>query len=152
MVAFESVARLLHFLHFVAAITTVAACVHLQVRLWPKRGHPRVRLHALTLLIGYITTYTLGALMYPTFRVRVRADLLDSSYPWASGLFEIKEHAATLIFLPVVGIFVLSRVVNFATDDDRHYARLLRGLVGIVLCVLVYNACVGWYLGTVRSV
>jgi hypothetical protein len=149
MLAFESHARLLHFLHLVAGVVTLASCVHLGWRLLRGRDNVRVRLHARTLFFAFLSTYSLGALIYPTFRVRVRADLLDKSYPWASGLFEIKEHAATLALLPVVAIFALTR--NPA-PGERRYELLLRGLVGFVLLVLVYNACVGWYLGTLRSV
>lgn len=152
MVAFEPVARLLHFLHLVAGVTSVAACTHFLVRLLRKRGDARVRVHALTLSVAYVTTYVLGAVIYPTFRVRVRADLLDRTYPWATGLFEIKEHAASIVLLPVLAIFALSRSLDLKQELDRRHAFLLGGLASIVLCVLVYNACVGWYLGTLRSV
>jgi hypothetical protein len=152
MVAFESVARVLHFLHLVAGVVTLASATHLLVRTRKNKRDPRIRLHTLTLLLAYVSTYVLGALIYPTFRVRVRAEILDPSYPWATGLFEIKEHAASLLLLPVVAIFVLARVVDAGAEADRRYLSLLRGLAGVVLCAVVYNACVGWYLGTIRSV
>jgi hypothetical protein len=157
MLAFEPFARLLHFLHWLGGIATVGTCTHLLVRLLYRSRHgklrkARVRLHALILAISYASTWILGTLIYPTFRVRVRADLLDKTYPWATGLFEIKEHAATLIVFPVIAIYAMGRKLDFSNDQDRRYSALFIGLVCIVLSVTIYNACVGWYLGTLRSV
>lgn len=157
MLAFESSARLLHFLHLLAAIVSLGSCTHFFVRLHQnvRRGRfldRRSRLHALILAVAYGATWGLGALVYPTFRVRVRADFLDRTYPWATGLFEIKEHAASIVLIPVLALFVLTRVLDAEDEADRRYAPLLGVLAGLVLCVLTFNACVGWYLGTLRSV
>jgi len=152
MVALESFAKVLHFLHLVAGVTSLAACTHLLVRLLRRRHDARVRTHAAVLGVAYLSTYAFGALMYPTFRVRVRAELLDRVYPWATGLFEIKEHAASLVLVPVAGVFLLSRALDPKSDADRHHYVLLGGLATVVFLVLVFNACVGWYLGTLRSV
>lgn len=152
MLFLETVAKPLHFLHLVAAVTSLASCVHLLVRLWGKGRDKRIRTHALVLGIAYLSTYALGALIYPTFRVRVRAALLDPVYPWATGLFEIKEHAATLMLAPVLAIFLLARGLDATAALDRRHSLLVGGLTSIVLTVLIYNACVGWYLGTLRSI
>jgi len=157
MLAFEPFARLLHFLHWLGGIATVGTCTHLLVRLAYRSRHgkpstARVRLHSLILLIAYLSTWILGTLIYPTFRIRVRADLLDKTYPWATGLFEIKEHAATLILIPVIAIYAMGRKLDFGNAQDRRYSSLFVGLVIVVLTVTIYNACVGWYLGTLRSV
>lgn len=157
MLAFESYARFLHFLHLLAAIVSLGACAHFFVRLYQnvRRGRfldRRSKLHATILTTAYASTWVLGALVYPTFRVRVRAELLDRAYPWASGLFEIKEHAANIALLPVLAIFVLTRVLDPEHEADRRHARLLGALAGLVLTILTFNACVGWYLGTLRSV
>lgn len=151
MVFLEPYAVFLHFLHFIAGIVSVAACVHILVRQVRLKRDKRVRLHARTLLVAYLTTFALGSLLYPTFRVRVRAEFLDRVYPWATGLFEMKEHAATLALIPVVGIFVLSRSLENDADREARYAPLFRGLVSLVLGVLLFNASVGWYLGSLRN-
>ncbi|MBI3203702.1 MAG: hypothetical protein HYZ29_19340 [Myxococcales bacterium] len=152
MLAFESIVRPLHFLHLIAGLSSVASCVHLLTRLSSRRHDPRIRTHALVLGVAYLSTYLLGAVIYPTFRVRVRADLLDRHYPWATGLFEIKEHAASIVLVPVLAIVILSRVLDPRQEHDRRHMLLLRGLTGLVLVVLLYNASAGWYLGTIRSV
>lgn len=149
MLAFETIVRPLHFLHLVAGLSSVASCVHLLTRLLSRRHDPRIRTHALVLGVAYLSTYLLGALIYPTFRVRVRAELLDRHYPWATGLFEIKEHAASIVLIPVLAIFLLSRTLDLKQKPE---ALLVGGLASVVLLVLFYNACVGWYLGTIRSV
>jgi len=151
MVAFESAAKALHFLHHVAGIASVAACIHLLVRLARSRKDKRIRTHSRTLLVAYVSTFVLGTLIYPTFRVRVRADFLDRLYPWATALFEIKEHAATMALLPVLAVFALSRSLEPNETPSRAHALLLSGLISVVLCVVLFNACVGWYLGTLGS-
>ncbi|MBK7580695.1 MAG: hypothetical protein IPI67_10865 [Myxococcales bacterium] len=152
MLAFEPYARLLHFLHLLAAVVSVASCVHLLVRMAKGRPDPRVRRHGLVLGVAYSAAWLLGATIYPTFRVRVRADFLDAAHPWATGLFEIKEHAATLALLPVLTIVLLTRSTESGTGAGGGHRRLVLGLASVVLGVLVYNASVGWYLGTLRSV
>jgi hypothetical protein len=157
MVVLESSARVWHFLHLLAGVCCIAACTHLLVRLIQTLRRRRVldrrlRTHASILALAYVATFTFGSLFYPSFRVRVRAEYLDPLFPWATGLFEIKEHAATLALLPVLGIFAITRVLGREPEAERPYLYLLSGLSGLVLCILLYNACVGWYLGTLRSV
>ncbi len=156
MIVFESSAKILQFLHLLAAVTSIAACVHLIVRLLRSRVDRRIYTHARTLLVAYLSLYGLGSVVYPTFRVRVRAEFLDRVYPWATGLFEIKEQAATLALLPVIGLFLLTRPVWKGAErpraTQRGHAPLLLGLSSMVLLVLLFNACVGWYLGTLGSV
>jgi hypothetical protein len=67
-------------------------------------------------------------------------------------LFEIKEHAASLVFIPVLAIVVLSRILDPNQALDRRHLLLTRALTALVLVVLVFNASAGWYLGTIRSV
>jgi hypothetical protein len=154
MIVFESLAKILQFLHLLAAITSIAACVHLIVRLLRSRLDRRIHVHARTLLVAYLSLYSLGSLVYPTFRVHVRAEFLDRMYPWASGLFEVKEHAATLALLPVIGVYLLTRPHSGDADRPRFttkHAPLVVSLSSLILLVLVFNACVGWYLGSLKG-
>ena len=45
-------------------------------------------------LWSYVITYVFGALVYPAFRVYIRGGEtgFDKMIPWATGLFEVKEH------------------------------------------------------------
>ncbi len=55
-----------------------------------------------------ITTIT-GFLLYPHFRVNVRAAFLDEQVPWATKLFEIKEHLAVFALPVALSFWALSR-------------------------------------------
>lgn len=48
------------------------------------------------MIIAYLVTFVLGALIYPVYRLDVRIALVEYRLPWAIGLFEIKEHWAAL--------------------------------------------------------
>lgn len=151
MVFLEPYAKLIQFLHLFAGVTAVAACSHLLIRMLRSRRDARVRTHAMTLLIAYLSAYLLGSLQYPTFRVRARYEFLDQAVPWATGLFEMKEHFATLTLLPVIGIFVLTRRRPTEGSSATPHPGLLASLGSVVLLVLLFNACVGWYLGTLKG-
>ena len=157
MVIFESIAKPLLFLHLLAGIAVVATAIHLLCRFVIKargrRGLLRlVRLHALLLLIFYTCTVVLGALLYPTFRVRVRHEYFDEHVPFATSLFEIKEHLAALGLLPVVLLYVIAHQLQFRDQHDRRYIWLFLGTLGFLTAIVSFNAWCGWWLGTLRSV
>ena len=45
---------------------------------------------------GFSTRALMGAILYLPFRVINRAQFLDANVPWATGLFEVKEHATAI--------------------------------------------------------
>ncbi len=157
MIVFESWSKLLLFLHLLCAIGATGAAMHLLLRLrracagsdWHSVA---VVLHARTMAALYLLAYGLGAMVYPTFRIRVRRDYFDLELPWATALFEIKEHAATLALVPAVAVWLLAHSVNVRDEADRRYVPLLAGLALVVLAVLVFNSVAGWYLSSLRSV
>jgi hypothetical protein len=77
----EGSARALLLLHAVVGATTVAVTTHLfvWVRKWLRgtRGTTAVRWLAGAGLALYATQFTLGNLIYPVYKVRVRAELLE---------------------------------------------------------------------------
>lgn len=159
MVFLESQAKLLLFAHLVAAVVALGSVLHLGWRLWrcgvQREAARSVRLHATILLWAYSAAFALGALLYPTFRVRVRATIFDPLLPWATGLFELKEHLASVGLVAVVALALLLR--SRRGDDaqaDRFAAERLFvwGLWALLLSILLYDAWSGWYLGTLRSV
>ena len=152
---FEPISKMLLFLHLAAAIVALGSCVHLLVRFTYalKGAHsPQVRLHSRILAVSYTIAFILGGLIYPTFRIRVRHDYLDAALPWATGLFEIKELGASLALLPAIGIWLLVRSIDFDAKEHRPYVVTCMALAASVLAVLAYNAWMGWYLGTLRSI
>jgi len=154
MIVFESWSRGLLFLHLLAAVAALGAAVHLLCRAAARwRGAaPRERLerlHATTLLVAYNLCWLLGAVIYPTFRIRVRADLFDPELPWATGLFEVKEHLATV---GLVCVWALWLLVRHQPSETRRREPLLFGLVCLVTTILCYNAWAGWYLTCLKAV
>jgi len=94
-------------IHGVSAVLLLGALSHQALALWwPKaRGGTgwwgslrtvHTERYVTAVLVLFCLTASLGAYLYPTFRVAVRSRFLDASVPWATGLFEIKEHAAAL--------------------------------------------------------
>ncbi|MCL4218319.1 MAG: hypothetical protein KJ052_15130 [Candidatus Hydrogenedentes bacterium] len=155
-IIFESMAKGMLFLHLVAAVCCIAVAVHLLLRAWRGVQASRtftasMRLHAKMLLIAYSAAFLLGGAIYPTYRVRVRGEYFDPQLPWATGLFEIKEHLASMAFLPVVALYVLSRRLEFHIEADRRYSPFFFGLAGFILFVFIYNGVAGWYLSSLKS-
>jgi hypothetical protein len=79
----ESVARPLLIVHAIAAAVLVGATTHhlLWSRLYLARSYKRVaaeRTFATIAATAYVVTFLVGNLMYPTYKVRVRAEYLDN--------------------------------------------------------------------------
>ena len=142
-------------LHALIAILLLGSITHntlLTVRyLW---GH----FHKITLeklyvkvgLIAYALTFGLGAIIYPNYRYHVRARYFDPEIPWASYLFDIKEHWAA-IGLILFGIFyLLSREI----DPRRHRQTLfIYVFLSLCLCLIVWFSLIsGLLLTSYRSI
>ena len=158
MILFESVARPLLFLHLIAAACVAGSAIHLAIRV---NGYIRgkaikiahERLYARLLVISYVACFLLGAAIYPTFRIRVRHDYFDQAMPWATALFEVKEHLATVGLLAAIGAWMISREMPHPADDDcRNLLKLYGGLIVIVLLIVGFNIWSGWYLTILKPV
>ena len=157
-IVFESIARPLLFLHLIAAACATGAAIHLAIRVWGylrgrvmKVGHEK--LYARLLGIFYAISFLLGAAIYPAFRVNVRAEYFDPHLPWATALFEIKEHLATLGLAATAGIVLLSIAIDRPlTRAPRRLLPMYAGLIAVVLAVVFYNVWSGWYLSTLKAV
>jgi hypothetical protein len=98
---------LLLVLHGVSAMLLLGAASHQALSVWWPAPRPATRwwrsLRAVrperytqAIAVLFVATALLGAFCYPPFRAQVRTTYLDAQAPWATGLFEIKEHAAAL--------------------------------------------------------
>lgn len=98
---------LLLLLHELSATFLLGAITHQALAAWVPTGklsagwwnslravHPERYVKAVIVL--FAATVVLGALIYTPFRMDVRAGYLDAQVPWATGLFEIKEHGAAI--------------------------------------------------------
>lgn len=139
LIVFEPIARLLVVLHTAGAIVLIGASTHhFLIALGYVRGVYKQRLgriYAATMFAAYLITYLLGAIAYPPFRYHVRAIFLDRYAPWASNLFDIKEHFASIGLPMVLGIFLLSR----AWEPKRDRVALpMYALFSALICAIVW--------------
>jgi hypothetical protein len=111
-----SYAKLLILLHAASAVVLIGASTHhTLIAVGYLRGVFKVRLgriYAAAVPVAYAATYLLGCLSYPTYRYHVRALYLDRHEVWASNLFDVKENFASLALPLVIGIWLLSRVLD----------------------------------------
>ena len=88
--------------------------------------------------------------MYPVFKVRVRYQYFDKILPWATYLFEIKEHWDSMALAIFIVYYILSRYIN--PKEDKHLLRVY-AILGIILAVIVwYSAMASFVLTSYRSV
>lgn len=94
----------------------------------------------------YIAQLTLGAIIYPTYRLSVRIPFEEMSLGWAIGIFELKEHFAGLgvSLLPIYSYTWLSE------QQEKH--RRDRLAVTLLLALIVWwGFLVGHILNNVRG-
>lgn len=97
------------------------------------------KLYVKVAFVAYGLTFIFGTLMYPNYRYHVRALYLDKHAPWATNLFDIKEHWVALGLALFTVFYLLSRAIEPA--KDRHllfvYVFLSVVLTGIVWFAVV---------------
>jgi hypothetical protein len=94
-------------------------------------------LHMKIMFWSYLVTYIIGALIYPAFRVHIRATAFDPVIPWATGLFEVKEHWGTLGLAVLLSWWYIRRSINPETDRTHLF-------FGCLPLCLIFNVLV-WY-------
>ena len=167
----ETHARLLLVVHALLGGTLVALTTHhlvwiLRSRAARREGEPRF---AFLSSLFFCLAFALGSLLYPTYRVRVRAELLDapaavarevgarttrtpspSLSPARVGrLFDVKEHLVALGLLASLALFWLSRRTS-PTDPD---ARFLYVALGSFCCATTWcGVVIGLYTASIRAV
>ncbi len=142
MTILEPAGKWLLFFHLVGAFVLIGSQTHFLViavsyfRRRVNRLH-LLRLYALINLIAFVTVFVLGALVYPNFRVHVRAEYFDVHLPAATAVFEIKEHLASLGMALSIWIFSASRRIDEKTDKFDLQQVLIFSLILYLI---------GWYL------
>ena len=96
MVFLENFYSFLLLVHLFATFVLVGSMTHnlFCVRDYLRSKFNRQKLEQLYVKVSlwaYVIVYVIGALIYPAFRVHIRPDF-DKELPWATGLFEVKEH------------------------------------------------------------
>ena len=107
-----------------------------------------------TSLIGlwaYILTFVLGLLIYPVFKIRVRAEYFDRQLPWLTGLFEIKE------YLSAIGLFIALVLLGYCYffrlgESEKPIKQSFINLLFVLFLITLFSAFVGIFLGFYKSI
>lgn len=139
-IVLQGVARLLVVLHTAGAIVLIGSTTHHAIITWGYlRGRAMTRLgriYAATSAAAYLLTFLLGALSYPTYRYYTRALYFDRYAPWATTLFDVKEHFASLGLPLVLGALWLSRGLEPRRD---------RAVLPVYAVLVVGTAAIVWF-------
>ncbi|MBC8402299.1 MAG: hypothetical protein H8E14_12490 [Candidatus Marinimicrobia bacterium] len=151
----ESIAKILLFLHLVAIFVLVGSMGHslviiVQYCFGNFIKEAKEGLYMKMSFWAYLITFLTGSIIYPTFRVRVRAEYLDHLLPWATGLFEVKEHWAAIGMALFFGLYYLRRNFNPAAEKEKLF--LYVPLYMILNVIVLYSIYTGFYLTTLKGI
>jgi len=145
---------LLLILHGLSAVLLLGAVTHQALALWwpaHEQGaawwhslravHPERYVRAVVVLFGF--TVLLGTIDYTPFRLFARQEYLDAHVPWATGLFELKEHAAA------IGLALLP--AYWAVWHEPNEAGARRALTTFLAAVTWWNFLVGHVVNNMRG-
>ena len=143
--------------HGLLAVALLGAITHQTASVWLPARKPagsfagRFRTVAATgytnaIVVLYVCTFLLGAIIYPEFRVSIRGVLEELDVPAAMGSFELKEHFA------VVGLALLPAYWYFwRLPLAEEHARTRRCLTAILAFIIWWNFLVGHVVNNFRG-
>jgi hypothetical protein len=143
--------------HGLLAVALLGAITHQAASVWLPARRPagsfvgRFRTvpatsYAGAIVVLYLLTAVLGAIIYPEYRMSIRIVLEQLELSSANGAFELKEHFA------VVGLAVLPAYGYFWRQplEDAH-ARTRAILTALLAFVVWWNFLVGHILNNIRG-
>ncbi len=150
----EGYYNLLVLLHLLVTFVLVGAMTHnlLIVLKYVRGKFGKKKLESLYVKVSlwsYIIVYALGALAYPAFRINTRAALFDKTLPWATGLFEVKEHWGALGLAFFVVYYLLRK--SFQPDQEKHKLSFYVPMCLLLNIILWYKVIVGCYLALLKG-
>ncbi|HLB72484.1 MAG TPA: hypothetical protein VJJ98_00545 [Sedimentisphaerales bacterium] len=150
----EEYYNLLVVAHLLATIVLVGAMTHnlliVLKYVWGKFGRKKLEyFYVKVSLWAYVVVYALGTLAYPAFSINTRMRLFDDKAPWATGLFEVKEHWGALGLAFLVVYYVLRR--SFEPDEEKHKLWFYVPLCLLLNVILWYKVVVGCYLALLKG-
>jgi len=100
-------------------------------------------------LWAYIIVYAIGALIYPAYGVYIRHHYFDPELPWATGLFEVKEHWGA-VGLAMLFVYYFLRK-SFKPAEEKNKLFLYVSLCLLLNVILWYKVIVGCYLTLLKG-
>jgi hypothetical protein len=144
-------------IHELLAVTLLGAITHQTISVWlPSRKAAgsfvgRIRAvpatsYANAIVVLYLATATLGAIIYPSYRLTVRVVLQQLEMYAANGAFELKEHfvAVGLGMLPAYWYFWRQPLAS-------DYAGTRAVITAILAFVVWWSFLVGHVLNNIRG-
>jgi hypothetical protein len=102
--------------------------------------------YAKAIVVLYVCTAILGAIIYPEFRISIRGVLDELDAPAVMGAFELKEHFA------VVGLAVLPAYWYFwRLPLADEYTRTRKALTAVLAFITWWNFLVGHVVNNFRG-
>lgn len=147
--------RALLLAHAASSIVLVGASTHhaIQMRHY-LRGRfgrrPLVRTYAIVTSIAYVLTFALGALLYPSYRIFVRACFLEANAPAYARMFDVKEVFAALALLVAAGLGWIAHVWDPEREPDL--APVYAAMAILVTAVVWWSAISGILVTSVRGI
>jgi hypothetical protein len=151
--------KALLLLHAATAVFLLGAVTHQAfAACWPAQREARGftdsfrkvpgRSFAEPTILLFLAMTVIGSLLYPAFRVEVRP-LLDARSPWATGLFELKEH------FTAIGLCLLPAYWSlWSRPEENHEAssRAARASLTAMLALICWwNFAVGHVLNNIKG-
>jgi hypothetical protein len=143
--------------HGLLAVALLGAITHQVASVWWPRRKPadnfvgRFRAvagasYANAIVILYVITAILGAIIYTEFRVYIRSVVEELGHHAAMGSFELKEHFV------VVGLAILPAYWLFwRTPLAEEYARTRAALTAILAFIVWWGFLVGHVINNIRG-
>ncbi len=144
-------------IHALLAVTLLGAITHQAISVWlPLRKKPgsfvgRMRSVPATSYVNavvtlYVITATLGAIIYPEYRLSVRVVLEQLGFRVQNGLFELKEHFVA------IGLGMLPAYWYFWRQPLAETYMRTRAVLTVVLAFIVWwSFLVGHILNNIRG-
>jgi hypothetical protein len=150
MLVFLLIAHALFAVTLVGAIThqTIGVCLPARTRRDSFVGRVRSvtpASYANAIVVLYLATATLGAVIYPSYRVTVRVVLEQMQLYAANGSFELKEHFVTL------GLGMLPAYWYFWRGSGGDHPRTRAALTALLAFVVWWSFVVGHVLNNIRG-
>ena len=153
MVFLENFYSFLLLIHLFATFVLVGSMTHnfLIVVGYLRSKFARQKLEWLYVRVSlwsYVIVYVIGALIYPAFRVYIRPDF-DKELPWATGLFEVKEHWGA-VGLALFFVYYFLRK-NFQPNKEKEKLFFYVPLCFLLNIILWYKVIVSCYLTLLKG-
>ncbi|UCG58569.1 MAG: hypothetical protein JSU70_03470 [Phycisphaerales bacterium] len=154
MVFIEDYYELLLLIHLFATFVLVGSMTHnllcVAKYLRGKFGREKLERRYLTVSFwAYVIVYVLGALIYPAYRIYIRHDYFDPKMPWATGLFEVKEHWGAVALALFFMCYLLRR--RFRPSEEKEKLFLYVPLCFLLNLIVWYKIVVGCYLTVLKG-